>query len=421
MPKQRRRDVCRLCDGTHLRLILSLAPTPPANAFLRPQELNQQKEEFFPLDLFFCEDCGHVQLLDVVSPELLFRNYVYVSSTSASFTAHLQEGAREAQKRFLGSAPSFVCEIGSNDGTCLRVFAQEGHRVLGVDPATEISKKAAEQGVPTRNEFFTETLAQFLRQEQGPADLILANNVFAHADDLADIARGVRALLSKSGVFIFEVSALDEVLKNTLFDTIYHEHLSYHSLTPLVHFFKRWGLRIFDARKIRTHGGSWRVFVCHEGAPHQMQASVPEALNLEQSMGLMELSTYQDFARRIEERRQDFIERIRSFRARGLQLAGFGAAAKSTTLLHHFGVQKGDLQLIVDDSPWKQGLLSPGLHIPILSSAAIQEKKPDVIVVLAWNFADEFVKSQAEFLRQGGRILIPLPQLKEVTGATPLS
>lgn len=407
-----RRHVCRLCSGVSLPLVMRLAPTPPANAFVPAERLGEIQERF-PLDVHLCEDCGHLQLLDVVDPEVLFRDYVYVSSTSPVFVDHFRRYAQDVLGHAALPPQALVVEIGSNDGTLLRFFQERGLRVLGVDPAREIAKHATEAGIETWPSFFSADLARRIRQERGPASVVLANNVFAHIDDLADVTVGVRELLAPSGIFVFEVSYLADVIEKTLFDTIYHEHLSYHSVKPLERFFHRYGLKLIKAERVASHGGSLRGSVQLAGGPSPVSASVAELTALEKSMKLDSPETFQAFAANIDRVKSRLGSLLHQLKAQGKSIAGYGAPAKATTLLFHFDL--GDvLDFIVDDSPLKQNLFSPGHHVPVLPSTAIYEQRPDYLLILAWNFAQPIMKNHQAFKDAGGHFVVPLPQLEVI-------
>lgn len=408
-----RRQTCRLCGGTHLTLVLSLAPTPPANAFVPATELGREQERF-PLDLFFCETCAHLQLLDVVDPRVLFENYVYVSGTSPVFVRHFQAYADDVVGRFGVPAGSLVVDVGSNDGTLLSCFAQAGMRVQGIDPARDIAAAASARGIPTVADFFTPALALSIRGRQGPAKVVTANNVFAHVDDLAGVVEGVRALLDDDGVFVFEVSYLVDVFEKTLFDTIYHEHLAYHSVQPLIRFLDMNGMELVEALRVDSHGGSLRGVAQRKGGPRPVGASVGQAVAVEQGLGLDQAETFLAFARDIDQRKRQLGDLLRGLKAEGKRIAGFGAPAKATTLLYHFDLGPDLIDFIVDDSPLKQGLYTPGMHIPVLPGTAIVENKPDYLVVLAWNFAGPIIEKNAAFRASGGKFIIPLPKVEVV-------
>jgi SAM-dependent methyltransferase len=407
----RRRADCRLCGSRNLALVLALTPTPPANAFVSASDL-ASPQLVFPLDVFLCESCAHVQLLDVVDPKLLFENYVYVSGTSPAFVRHFENYAAAVTKRLHLQDNALVVDIGSNDGTLLKAFKTGGFTVLGVDPARDIATRTTMEGIETLPEFFTPALAKWIRAERGPAAVITANNVFAHADDLAGILDGVRSLLAPDGVFVFEVSYLVDVYEKTLFDTIYHEHLAYHSVQPLRGFFSAHGLELFAVERVATHGGSIRGFSKLTNGPWRDDGSVQTLIQLEEQLRLDHADTFRGFAARIKSLGNQLKTLLEGLRAKGKHIAGFGAPAKATTLMYHFGLGSSLIDFIVDDSPWKQGLFSPGIHIPVVASNAIYERSPDCVLILAWNFADTIITKHADFLRRGGCFIIPLPNVE---------
>lgn len=410
-PACRRRTTCRLCGGKSLENVFSLTPTPPANAFVGAEALHRVQDAF-PLDLHFCRGCAHLQLLDVVDPEILFENYVYVSGTSPVFVDHFKSYAASVVAATTPAAQSLVVDIGSNDGTLLRFFKQAGLRVLGVDPAKKIAAAATASGIETLPLFFTQALARTIRAERGAAAVVTGNNVFAHADDLRDILAGVRALLSPEGVFVFEVSYLADVYAKTLFDTIYHEHLAYHSVKPLRAFFSANGMELIDARRVDTHGGSLRGMARLSGGSRKIGGSVAELIALEEKIGLDRPETFRGFAAKIDDLKSSLQRLLRKIKNEGKTIAAFGAPAKATTLMYHFGLGRELIDFIVDDSPLKQNLYSPGLHLPVVPSSHIYEKKPDYLLILAWNFADSIIAKHAAFRRAGGRFILPLPEVQ---------
>lgn len=412
-PAWRRRDDCRLCGGRDLKPAFSLAPTPPANAFV-PESRVGRDQALYPLDLFLCGACGHLQLRDVVDPAALFEDYVYVSGTSPVFREHFRRCAEDLSARAALKPGDLVVDVGSNDGTLLRFFRDGGRRVLGVDPAKAIAAEATKSGVETWPEFFTVETAARIRSKRGPAALVTANNVFAHADDLRGMAAAVRGLLAPGGLFAFEVSYLADVHEKLLFDTIYHEHVAYHAVAPLRGFFDSLGLELIEALRVDSHGGSLRGVVQLKGGARPVGASVGERLREERALGLDCLDTWARYAARVDARRRELTEVLAGMRARGLRVAAFGAPAKATTLMHHFGIGRETVDFIVDDSPLKQGLFSPGLHIPVLPAAAIAERRPDVLLITAWNFAEPIMAKNKAFLDSGGRFVVPLPAVRVI-------
>jgi SAM-dependent methyltransferase len=406
-----RRKTCRLCGEGKLTLVLELAPTPPANAFVSRDELDKPQPSF-PLDVFFCEDCFHVQLLDVVDPSVLFENYVYVSGTSPSFVAHFENYAKGILDQFKPAPGSLVVDIGSNDGTLLRFFQKAGMKVLGVDPARKIAEEATRNGIPTLAAFFSPKLAAEIRAQYGAASVITGNNVFAHIDNLEAIVEGIRTLLAPGGVFIFEVSYLVDVFEKTLFDTIYHEHLDYHSVKPLVPFFKRLGMELIEAVRVGSHGGSLHGVAQLKGGPHPVGKSVAEAIAAEEKLGLDRGETFRQFGQNINSLKTDLGKLLRELKAKGKKIAGFGAPAKATTLMYHFGIGPDLIDFIVDDSPLKQNLFTPGYHVPVVPSSVMYERKPDYVLILAWNFAGPILKSHRAYTDAGGHFIVPIPQLE---------
>lgn len=406
----RHRETCRLCGSRHLSEAFSLTPTPPANAFVSESDLGEE-QPCFPLDVMFCNDCNHVQLLDVVDPKILFRNYVYVSGTSPAFVAHFRDYASNVASLMGSPDSAFAVDIGSNDGTLLKQFRDKGFRILGVDPARDIAQRACDEGVETIPEFFDLDLADQIRASHGPADLVTANNIFAHADDLGGLTDAIRHLLSDCGMFVFEVSYLADVIEKTLFDTVYHEHLAYHSLAPLERFMRRRGLPIFKAERVDSHGGSIRVYAQPKNGRFEPDGSVEALIDMEKRMGLDRLQTFVQFADKIGGLRDGLMDMLRDIVVEGGVIAGFGAPAKATTLMYHFRLGPEFLRFIVDDNPLKQGLYSPGLHVPVLPSTALYDQHPECVVILAWNFATPIIANHERYLREGGRFLVPVPEL----------
>ncbi|MBI3324812.1 MAG: methyltransferase domain-containing protein [Candidatus Omnitrophica bacterium] len=409
----RTRDDCRLCGSRRLERVISLGETPLANAFVGAEE-RVRPQPRFPLDVYLCRECAHAQLRDIVDPDLLFRDYVYVSSTSPVFVEHFRRYAESIIALIGLPSGSQVVEIGSNDGVLLDWFKQAGMRVLGVDPARRIAEAASAKGIPTLPEFFSLELATRLRAEGWQPRVIAANNVFAHADDLHGIVEGVAHLLRGDGVFVFEVSYLVDVVEKTLFDTIYHEHLSYHTVKPLVGLFERHGMQLADAIRVDAHGGSLRGIAQRKGGPLPAHARVAQLIDLEAGRGLHEPEAFAELFRNIQRRKAELTELLRRLKSEGARIAGFGAPAKATTLMFHFGLGPDSLAYIVDDSPLKQGLFSPGHHIPVVPSSYLYkpETRPGYLLILAWNFAEPIMKNHQAFRDAGGRFIVPLPDVR---------
>lgn len=402
------RAECRICRGREVVKVLSFGPTPLANAFLKADE-TRRMEQYFPLDVYLCEICGLVQLWDVVSPEILFKNYVYVSSTSPVFVAHFRQFAERAHKRFQLTPESLVVDIGSNDGILLKPFQELGTRGLGVEPDRAISAFARKVGVATVTAFFSMQLAQKILKKYGRADIITATNVFAHIDDIHVLAKGVIALLKKDGVFIIEVPYLVDFLQKNLFDTVYHEHLSYFSVTALNEFFERAGMELFDVERVSSHGGSLRIFAQKQGAKHRRSPVIRVFMQNEKKLKLSHRKTYHDYALRIQKNRAKLTSLLIGLKQKGKTIAGYGAPAKGNTLLNFFSIGGDILSYIIDDSPHKQGMFTPGKRIPVVSSAVLRKNPPDYLLIIAWNFADSIIKKNELFKKNGGRFIIPVP------------
>lgn len=397
---------CRVCLDRDLKKVLSLRPTPPANAFLKEEDLIKP-EQAFPLELYFCAACGFVQLLDIVSPELLFSDYVYVSSTSPSFVRHFEEMAAHVSNRLNFPQDSMIVDIGSNDGILLRPFKNLGWKVLGIDPAKKIAEEATAKGIKTIAAFFNEQTGKNTKLEYGQAKLITATSVFPHIDNLDSVLGGVKELLADDGVFMIEAYYLADMLEKKLFDTIYHEHLSYFTVKTLKRLFERLQMEIFDVEKTDTHGGSLRVYVQKHGGPRQVNEAVIQAfLQNEDRQGLSKEETYSAFNKKIEENKQRLLELLVSLKKNGKKIVGYGAAAKGNTLLNHFNIGREFLDYVVDDSPWKQGLFTPGTHLPVVPSTEIAKTNPDYILILAWNFAEPIM----EKLGPKYKFIIPVPK-----------
>lgn len=405
-----RRSGCRLCGSKYLTLVLKIKATPPANAFVSKENLSKNQEKF-PLDVYFCENCNHIQLLDILDPKILFEEYVYVSGTSQTFIKHFEDYANYVIDNYHFPSDSLVIDIGSNDGTLLQFFKKHGLRTLGIDPAKEIAKQANLKGIETLNAFFNFKFSNQILSKYGKAAIVTANNVFAHIDNLDDFIKAVKNILLPHGIFVFEVSYLVDVLEKTLFDTIYHEHLSYHSVTPVIKFFRKNGMELVEARRIASHGGSLRGIAVLSNAYSSVDKSVDNCIKIENIMQLNKADTFIDFDKKINKKGTALNNLLKKLKNDGKTISGFGAPAKATTLMYHFGIDDTIIDFIVDDNPLKQGLFTPGMHIPVLSSDALYEKKPDFLLILAWNFAESIMKNHEKYKKLGGSFIIPLPEL----------
>lgn len=406
-------EACRSCGATRLEPVLSLGRTPLANALLTAEQLGEL-EETYPLDLAFCPACALVQITETVRPEKLFRNYFYLSSFSETMLRHAEEtAARLARERRL-DASSLVIEVASNDGYLLQHYKRAGVPVLGIEPATNIARIAEqERGIPTLCEFFGDELARRLAGEGKRADVIHANNVLAHVADLNGVVSGFASMLKPGGVAVIEAPYVKEMIDRREFDTIYHEHLCYFSLTALEHLFRRHRLIITDVERLPIHGGTLRIFAAREdGASEQQSAAVRQLLEEEAAWGVTGTEFYRGFGAQVERLRDELLALLGRLKADGKRVAAYGASAKGSTLLNYFGVGAETIDFVADRSTVKQGYYTPGTHLHIRPPEKLLEEMPDYVLLLTWNFADEILAQQQEYRRRGGRFIIPVPEVR---------
>ena len=403
---------CRSCGQSNLVSILDLGSTPLADRLLTEQELSSAEEISVPLETVFCPECGLVQITETVDPEILFcRNYPYFSSVSASLMAHFRESAEHLlATRGLGPE-SLVIEAASNDGYLLRYFKEAGVPVLGIDPADGPAKKAQDAGIPTLNTFFTAELAKRLRAEGKRADVFLANNVLAHVADLNGFVDGIATLLSDRGVAVIECPYLIDLIDHCEFDTIYHQHLCYFSVTALTHLFRRHGLTLSDVKRVKLHGGSLRLFVTKG---EQVSESVKQLLASEKQLGATEAQFYMNFGKRVADLKAKLMATLDELKAQGARIIGYAAPAKGCTLMAYCGIERRHLDFLVDLNPVKHGRYMDGNRLKIEPVTKLLADQPDYALILAWNFADEIMAQQQAFRDRGGRFIVPVPEVRVV-------
>jgi SAM-dependent methyltransferase len=402
-------EQCRSCAGRDLRPFLDLGETALANRFLRPDQLGEP-EPRYPLRAVLCCSCGLVQIDEEVPPDVLFDHYIYVSGTSDLIPLHAHRLARDLTEKYGLGPTGLVLEAASNDGTVLRAFQQRGQRVLGIEPAKNIAAMALEQGIETVAEYFDERLAGALVRSHGRARIFLARHVLAHVAGLWSFVRGIKTVLANDGVAVIECPHLAALHDRLEFDTIYHEHLCYFSLGVLRTLFARFGLAVIDVELAEVHGGSLIVHVTHEERRREPSARVDLVLERERKLGLTEMETWQRFAGRVAAVREELLHFFREAARYGQFVVGYGASAKANTLLAYCDLGPKQLPYIVDKNPWKQGLLTPGQHIPVVEPERLLRDQPDIALVLAWNFVGEIMKQQEEFRKRGGRFAVPIPE-----------
>jgi SAM-dependent methyltransferase len=406
------RVACIVCKGETVQQFLDLGRTALANKFLRHDEL-AQTEPTYPLRVGFCHTCGHVQLTELVPPQAMFEDYLYISSASDTLKAHLYELSDFVVDRQRLGADDLVVDIGCNDGTLLNGFRRHGVKVLGVDPAVNLAELTRESGIDRYVGFFSARSAKEILHQWGPATVITATNTFPHIPQLDDFVTGLNTLLAPGGAFVIEAHYLVDMLEQGAFDTIYHEHVSYWALGPMRYLFRQAGMEIVHAERVPLHHGQIRVFVQRqgEGSP---DATVENLLDLERSLGLDKFSTFQRFSQQTQKIKTDLHTRLREFHRMGKKLAGYGAPAKGNTLLSFLEIGPETLAYIADRSALKQDRYTPGLHIPVVSPERLLADQPDYVLLLAWNFVDEIVQQQAEYQRRGGKFIIPVPEVKVI-------
>ena len=401
------RDDCRICGSKDLVKILDLGETPLANGFLTKDELGKTEEKF-PLAVYFCKKCSLVQLLDVVDPKILFGKYHFITSASKPSVEHFAKFGKELRDKFVKSKDDLVIDIGGNDGTLLGNL-KDCCRVLNIEPASNIAEISAGNGIPTINDFFSSGLAQKVLNKYGKASVISANNIIAHTDKVKDVFAGANLLLKDDGVFVFEAHWVKNLIGDGGFDQVYHEHLCYYSLHALKHLVESEGFFIKDVKSVPMQGESLRVYA---GKTSGYSVSADEFLKKEKEMGLTNVGAYFGFSDKVVKNAKNVKKMLVDLKQQGKKVVGYGASAKGNTLLNYFGVGNDILDYIVDTTPLKQGLYSPGTHIPVVHPDKIKEDTPDYIFILAWNYADSIIEKESALREKGVKFIIPVPEVK---------
>lgn len=402
---------CRFCGRPLSHSFVDLGASPPANGYLAEADLCRM-EPFYPLHAFVCDSCFLVQLEAFQSPEELFGHYSYFSSYSETWLRHAEAYAHAMIERFGIDATKQVVEIASNDGYLLQYFRRRGIPVLGIEPAANVARAAEQKGIATLVRFFDVNTARALVVMGKQADLLVGNNVLAHVPDLNGFVAGLKVALKAPGVLTMEFPHLLKLLELNQFDTIYHEHFSYFSFLTVEKVFAAHGLAVFDVDELPTHGGSLRVYACHDEAAHPVSERVAELSERERAAGLDRLETYQGFAERVRETKRKLLAFLIEAKAAGKTVVGYGAPAKGNTLLNYCGVRTDFLDYTVDRNPHKQGLYLPGTHIPILAPERIAETRPDYLLILPWNLREEIMAQMAYIRDWGGRFAVPIPEVR---------
>ena len=401
---------CIVCADKTVEQFLDLGFTALANKFLTKEELSFP-EPTFPLRMGFCHTCGHVQLMEAVPPSAMFEDYLYLSSASDTLKNHLYDLSDLLVSRYHLGVEALVIDIGCNDGTLLSGFQRHGVKTLGVDPAANLAALTREKGIERYVGFFNSETARYIVKKWGRASVITATNTFPHIPELSDFVAGIKIALAPGGVFVIEAHYLVDLLTQGAFDTIYHEHVSYWALKPMMTLFEKNGMCIVNAERLPLHHGQLRVAVQRQGEG-QVQPSVTEILEMEQAQGIGRFETYQRFALQTQQIKQDLHGTLRKLRIQGKHVVGYGAPAKGNTLLSFLEIGPEIISYIVDRSPLKQGRYTPGTHIPVVPPERLLADQPDYVVLLAWNFADEVLAQQMEYRNRGGKFIIPVPKVQ---------
>ena len=398
---------CRSCSGTHLTTFLDLGVQPIANALLDEDHLHDPEPKF-PLELAFCHDCALVQVTQTIPPDVLFgRDYPYYSSFSPALLEHSRDHVRAIMAQRKLTRDSLVIEVASNDGYLLHNFVEAGVPVLGIDPAAGPAATARDRGVPTLQAFFGAELARELVAQGTQADIMIANNVVAHVDAINDFVAGFALLLKENGFAKLEFAYLRDLIEKCEFDTIYHEHLFYHSITAIEPLFLRHGLYLNDAERLSIHGGSLRITVSKRpGSSERLLALRQE----EAAMGMQDISYYASFSSRVAQLRDRLGKLLREERGKGARLAAYGAAAKGATLLNYVGLGRDVIEFVVDRNSHKVGKYMPGVKLPIRSVDSLLSDRPDYVLILAWNFGAEIIRQNSDYSQRGGRFILPVPE-----------
>ena len=401
---------CIVCGQTQVEQFLDLGSTPLANKFLSRDKLSLP-EASYPLRVGFCHTCHHVQLTEAVPPGAMFEDYLYISSASDTLKAHLFDISDIVTERYHLTGKDLVIDIGCNDGTLLSGFKRHGVKVLGVDPAQNLAVFTEKLGIPRHIGFFNSTSAKELVARYGHASAITATNTFPHIPALQDFVRGISFALAPGGVFVIEAHYLIDILDQGAFDTVYHEHVSYWALGPMQRLFAAHGLEVVNAERVPLHHGQLRVFVQRKGEG-KVEPAVQQIVAAEQARGLNKFETFQAFARDVQRIKTELTTTIKDLRAAGKRVVGYGAPAKGNTLLSFLELGTDKIEYIADKSPLKQGLFTPGLHVPVVPPERLLADQPEYVLLLAWNFVDEILAQQTEYRRRGGKFIIPVPHVR---------
>lgn len=407
------RKECRLCKNTNLYQALKLTPTPWADDYVSKENLSKI-HKIIPLAVNICENCGHGQLSHFIDPREVYLNYTYETASTLGLSDHFKSSASYIISKYKPKNNSLVVDIGSNDGILLSYFKDSGMNVLGIDPMPGIAERATNNGINTWSDFFNSKTVDKIKNQLGEADIVTSNNLVANIDDLDEFISNIANLMNDDSIFFFETFYFYSQIKNFVWDFTYHEHVSYFTVKPLINYFKKFNLELIDVSPNQTKGGSIRCCFQKIGGKHNIDLSVGEHIKLENLFNLPSKELFSSYSEKIESHKKEFINFMNNLITEGKKIDGYGASATSTTLIYHY--QMGNyLRYLYDDFTVKQGLYSPGYHIPVLSSNEIYEKDPDYIIIIAWRYYEKIISRHHDFLKKGGKFIIPLPELKIIS------
>lgn len=410
---------CSFCDSAAMSLIMDFGRVALAGAFLKPDQFATERK--YPLPLYFCADCFALQVTEKVSASVLFEDYFYFSSSIGTLRDHFKGYAKEMTERFIEPSRAAVLEFGCNDGVLLRPLADQGIRtVIGVDPATNVVRTIGDPRVTVVNDFFTEPVAERIVAEHGRMDMVMANNVYAHIPDIQGITRAVRTVLADDGVFVFEVHYLGKVVDEMQYDMIYHEHLYYYSLLSAINHFARYDMVVFDIKPVPIHAGSMRFYVCKRGSrrARAVARAVTRLREEELARGFDRKETFAHFAADVADTRSRLVELLDRLRGEGKRVAGYGASGRANTIIQYCGISHDHMEYMIDDAPAKAGFYTPGSHFLIHPSSILRrEPPPDYLLVFAWSFLDEIARKIPDYFERGGRMIVPLPEVRVLPAA----
>jgi SAM-dependent methyltransferase len=407
---------CSFCSSKNMELVMDFGEVALAGAFIKNKEFNNEKK--YPMRVCFCKDCFAVQVVDIIEPDILFKDYFYFSSSIKTLSDHFVNYAKEVTDRFLNPKKATVLEFGCNDGVLLRPLADQGiKKVIGVDPAKNIISSISDERITIVNDYFTEKVSKEVVAKYGSVDLIMANNVFAHISDIKGTTNAIKNALSDEGVFVFEVHYLGKIIQEMQYDMIYHEHLYYYSLLSAIEHFKNNDLTIFDIKLVPIHAGSIRFYVAKKNSKRAKLISENVKL-LEEEEKLKAYNKFESlklFSKKIKNTKKELIDLLRKIKKEGKTVAGYGASGRANTIIQFCGITNDLVSYMIDDAPAKIGCYTPGSHLEILPSSVLNgDKAPDYILVFAWSFFEEIVKRNKKFIESGGKMIVPLPKVKVI-------